>query len=342
MLSRYAVNPGKLGISKGFGRSIGTLMLSVLAAFPAVAAEAASAPGKGVEVQPIDFGNQNTQFQTEIVRLGLEALGYEVKASHEADVPIAHMAVAQGEADYMAVHWVPLHETYYERSGGDALSTRLGSLVSNADQGILIDKKTADAQGITSLDQLKDPKIAALFDMDGDGKADLTGCNPGWGCERLIEEQLDRLDLHETVTHRQGVYNALIADTVTQYRAGRPILYFTWTPMWVSSILVPGKDVTWLKIPQDENVETEVSDRGFAVNTVKIMANNEFLEDNPAAKKFFELVTIDINDINAENALIVAGEKSPEDILNHANQWIADNKALFDQWISEARMAAEQ
>lgn len=342
MLSIYTANPGKLNISKGLGYGISTLMLSVLAAFPAVGAEAVTSPGTGIEVQPIDFGNQNTQFQTEIIRLGLEALGYEVKPSHEADVPIAHMAVAQGEADYMAVHWEPLHEAYYERSGGDAVSTRLGTLVSNADQGILIDKKTADAHGITSLTQLKDPKIAALFDMDGDGKADLTGCNPGWGCERLIEEQLNRLDLHDTVTHRQGVYNALIADTITQYRAGRPILYFTWTPMWVSSILVPGKDVIWLKIPQDENAQTEVSDRGFAVNSVQIMANNEFLEDNPAAKKFFELVTIDINDINAENALIVEGEKTPEDILNHANQWIADNRAQFDQWISDARKAAEK
>ncbi|OLT68771.1 hypothetical protein BI334_30540 [Moorena producens 3L] len=32
-------------------------------------------------------------------------------------------------------------------------------------------------------EQLKNPKIAKLFDSDGDGKANLTGCNPGWGME---------------------------------------------------------------------------------------------------------------------------------------------------------------
>ncbi len=30
---------------------------------------------------------------------------------------------------------------------------------------------------------------------------------------------------------------------------GDPILYYTWTPYWVSGVLVPGKDVVWLEVP---------------------------------------------------------------------------------------------
>lgn len=341
MISAHALRPETRTTPKRLGYSIGTLILSALTAFPSFGGDEVLLPGEGVQVQPIDFGNQNTQFQTEIVRLGLEALGYKVKPAHEADMPIAHMAVSQGEADYMAVHWNPLHNDYYERSGGDELNTRLGSLVTDAIQGVLIDKKTADAYGITSLDQLKDPKIAALFDMDGDGKADLTGCNPGWGCERAIEDHLSRLSLHETVTHRQGVYNALIADTIAQYRSGNPIIYYTWTPMWVSSVLVPGQDVVWLNIPQDAENTTGDKNLGFVPNTVQVMVNNEFISENPAAKRFFELVKIDINDINKENALIEAGEKNQKDVLRHAESWISANRDLFDEWITEARKAAE-
>ena len=50
--------------------------------------------------------------------------------------------------------------------------------------GYLIDKKTAEKYHITNIEQLKDPKIASLFDANGDGKADMTGCTPGWGCDR--------------------------------------------------------------------------------------------------------------------------------------------------------------
>jgi glycine betaine/proline transport system substrate-binding protein len=80
------------------------------------------------------------------------------------------------------------------------------------------------------MEQLQDPEIAALFDTDGDGKANLTGCNPGWGCELVIEHQLDEYGLRDTVQHDQGQYFALIADTITRYEQGEPILFYTWTP----------------------------------------------------------------------------------------------------------------
>ena len=69
-----------------------------------------------------------------------------------------------------------------------------GYLVNGAAQGYLIDKKTADQYKITNIAQLKDPKIAKLFDTNGDGKADLTGCNPGWGCEVRSTTSLPRMN----------------------------------------------------------------------------------------------------------------------------------------------------
>lgn len=299
-------------------------------------------PGDGITVTPIGFGNQNTQFQDGIIKKGLEKLGYKVKRTLEADPTIAHVSVGQGDADYMAVHWEPLHNDYYERAGGDDVNTRFGPLVANAAQGILIDKKTADTYGITSVTQLKDPEIAALFDMDGDGKADLTGCNPGWGCETLIEQHLDDLELRDTVTHRQGVYVALMADTIARFDQNKPVLYFTWTPMWVNSRLVPGQDSTWLTIPDADGKEIPGESLGFTVNNVRVMANNEFLDENPAAKRFFELATIDINDVNKENALIQAGEKSDRAINKHVDDWITENSETFEEWLSEARAAAKK
>jgi ABC-type proline/glycine betaine transport system substrate-binding protein len=41
----------------------------------------------------------------------------------------------------------------------------------------------------------------------------------------------------------------MIADTMARYQNGQPILYYTWTPYWVSGALVPGKDVEWLDVP---------------------------------------------------------------------------------------------
>ncbi|MEM0980047.1 MAG: glycine betaine/L-proline ABC transporter substrate-binding protein ProX, partial [Cyanobacteria bacterium P01_H01_bin.58] len=210
-----------------------------------------------------------------------------------------------------------------------------------------IDKATADEYGITSMEQLQDPEIAALFDSDGDGKANLTGCNPGWGCELVIEHHLDEYGLRDTVQHDQGQYVALIADTITRYEQGEPVLFYTWTPLWVSGVLQEGEDVTWMNVPytslpeaQGEASEADTSaegkNLGFFLDQQVILANQEFIDNNPAAAKLFSLLEVPIADVSAQNQLIQDGEDSPEDIRGHAEAWIADNQAQFDGWIEEA------
>lgn len=145
----------------------------------------------------------------------LEKLGYEVEPIKEVDYNVAYASIANGDATYLAVSWVPLHDAQYNAAGGDKVFYRQGDYVVNAAQGYLIDKKTAEKYKITNIDQLKDPKIAKLFDTDGNGKADLTGCNPGWGCEAAINNHLKAYGLEKTVEHNQGNYAAMMADTIT-------------------------------------------------------------------------------------------------------------------------------
>lgn len=324
----------------------GGLCAAAVALGPAFAAEQ---PGAGVTVTPIKGTPVNAWFQHMVVQLGLEQLGYDVAETREADFPALHLAIANGDADYTVNNWKPLHDGFYEKSGGDAVMSRVKAVISGAGQGYYIDKKTADEYGITNIDQLKDPELAALFDSDGDGRANLAGCNPGWGCELVIEHHLDAFELRDRIQHDQGSYSAIMADAITRYEDGQPILYYTWTPNWISDVLVPGKDVSPLDVPfsalpGDPDANTELEDGsnpGFAMNDVYIVANNEFLEENPAARRFFELVEIPIAAVNAAQLRIRDGEDSVEDFRRHAEEWVAANQAQFDAWVAEAAAAAD-
>lgn len=169
-------------------------------------------PGEGVTVQALQSTVAEETFQTSIVNRALEELGYDVQPTKEVDYNVAYTSIAKGDATFLAVGWFPLHADKYKISGGDDKFYRQGQYVSGAAQGYLIDKKTAEKYGITNIGQLKDPKVAKLFDANGDGKADLTGCNPGWGCEMVIEHHLGAYQLEDTVTHNQGNYAAIIAN----------------------------------------------------------------------------------------------------------------------------------
>ncbi|MDE1186141.1 MAG: glycine betaine/L-proline ABC transporter substrate-binding protein ProX [Pantoea sp.] len=326
------------------------LFAAVLTTFAVTHVSAADLPGKGITVKPVQSTISEETFQTLLVSRALEKLGYTVDKPSEVDYNVGYTSIAEGDATFTAVNWQPLHDDMYKAAGGDQKFYREGTYVTGAAQGYLIDKKTAEKYHINNFAQLKDPKIAKLFDTNGDGKADLTGCTPGWGCEAVINHQINAYGLSNTVEHNQGNYSAMIADTITRFKQGKPILYYTWTPYWVSDVLKPGKDVVWLQVPfsslpgEQKNVDTKLANGanyGFPVNTMHIVANKAWAEKNPAAAKLFAEMKLPIADINAENAAMHSGQASEDDINRHVDGWIKGHQAEFDKWVQDALAAAK-
>ena len=346
--ARHWWQTGPAGLVVRSGRKLVAVGLGGLLALgmaPQASAQAdMNRPGEGITVQPLKSSLADEAFQTLLVMRALEELGYTVAPMKDLEPATEHLAIANGDATFMANHWSLLHADFYKNSGGDAKLYRAGVYSDNAVQGYLIDRKTAEQYGITRLDQFKDPAVAKLFDTDGDGKADLTGCNPGWGCELAIEGHLDAFDLRDSITHKQGSYAALIADTISRFKQGQPIVYYTWLPYWVSAVLRPGTDVVWLQVPPSDS-QTELpngKNYGFKANSQQIVANRAFVEKNPAARKLFEVMSLPVTDINAQNLRMNEGANTQQDVERHADGWIQAHRQVFDAWIAEARATSTQ
>lgn len=331
-------------------RTSGILTLAITTLASASPAFSATLPGKGVVVNAVQSSLPEETFQTELVNRALQALGYDVQPIKEVDYNVAYTAIASGDATYMAVNWDPLQKDMYASAGGDNKFYRQGTYISGAAQGYLIDKKTADKYHLHDISQLKDPNIAKLFDADGDGKADLAGCNPGWVCGSVISTQIEAYGLSSTVVQNQGNYSAIIADTLTRFKAGKPVLYYTWTPYWVSDELKPGKDVVWLTVPHSANPGSQKDldttlpngkNYGFPVNNEHIVANKAWAQANPAAAKLFAVMKLPLADVNAQNLRMHEGQGSSDDIDRHVDGWIASHQATFDGWVKQAAAAAK-
>ncbi len=321
-----------------------TSMLALALAMPAFASEK---PGEGKTVRVIMPTQIEEHFHHYVLLRALQDLGYETAEPAEAEYQTIHLAIGSGDADFTANHWQTLHNAFYEESGGAAVMTKVGVILEGALQGYMVDKASYDA-GITDLSMLKDPEVAKKFDADGDGKADLVGCMPGWGCERVIEHQLTEFGLRDTVSHNQGSYQAIIGDAIARHANGDPIIYYNWVPYWVSGVLVPGKDVEWLSVPytslpdgNDVNTTFDGKNLGFAVDNVSVLARNDFLAANPAANALFETAKIPVNDVSVAALAISKGADSTEEIWALADKWIADNRATYDSWLDAARKASE-
>jgi len=331
-----------------------TAIVALAGIGPAVAQEA---PGEGTTVSLARATWDTGWFQAAVYQRALEELGYEVDGPTTLDNPPFYQAVAQGDVHLWVNGWFPLHNTYEDTFSDGA--EKVGVVAEGgALQGYLVDKATAEEMDITNIEDFKRDEVKEAFDADGDGKADMVACPPGWGCELVIEHHMDAYELRDHINLIKASYSASMADAIGRYNDGEPILFYTWTPNWTVGILRPGEDVVWIETPfpslpedqadlEDETtvsgVEGCVADpcaMGWPANDIVPVANSEFLDENPAVRALLETASIPIGDIFAQNARMQDGEDSEEAILGHADEWIAENQDLFDSWLEEARSAA--
>ena len=315
-------------------------------------------PGTGVTVTMARANWSTGYMQAAIYQQLLTELGYEVAdpSANEMDPATFFPAVAQGDVDFWANTWFPAHKTQFidgtpveGRVEQVGLEMEAGGL-----QGIMIDKATADANDITQLDQIAaDPELSALFDVTGDGIADVHACDVGWGCEQLLEEWFTANSWNDTTLDQlSGSYNAVFSEAVGRITDGEPTLVYTWTPSAYVTQLIPGDNVYWLSTSAplagqegaasigEEQCPGQPCEMGFIAADIMVSANPDFLAANPAAAKLFELVKIPVTDVALQNVLYDGGEDTEDDVARHAADWISQNRDLVDGWLTDARAAA--
>ena len=329
--------------------------VGALACLTAAPVMAETLPGEGTTIIMARPTWDTGWFHTEIYRQMLAELGYTMAEPMTLDNPAFYQAVAFGDVTMWVDGWFPMHGSYAPafESGAEVVGmvAKAGAM-----DGYLVDKATAERLDITNLDDFKRPEVQEAFDRNGDGLADLVACPAGWMCETSIDFHMDAYDLRGHVNTINANYAASMADAVAAYQAGEPIFFYTWVPNWTVDTLVPGEDVVWIEVPEvalpgdlmdladsasQEGIVGCVNDPcqvGFPVSDIVPVVNSEFIAANPAVRALLETATIPMPDIIAQNAAMNAGD---DDVTAQATAWIADNRALVDDWLAQARAAAQ-
>ena len=276
-------------------------------------------------------------FQAEVYKQALEKMGYKVTEPKAMKPSVFYVAAAAGDLDLWVNGWFGTHDTYIKEAKGKVKA--VGNVMPKGGlQGYLIDKKSADKYGIKTVMDIK--KHAKQFDSNGDGKADMVACPPGWGCEKQITKHFAELGLGDFINPVQADYSASMADAIAKFKNGKSVLFYTWTPNWTVGALELGKDIVWIEVPYSETKAVKVPNAtkskinmGFGADDIRPAANVDFLKANPKIEKMLKKASIPLADVAAQNMKMNAGEKSERAIKKHANVWIKNNQSTFDSWI---------
>lgn len=330
-----------------------TIVLTMAIGF-AVAAQ--DLPGEGVTVKMGKASWLSTEPKVAVTTLLLEELGYNVEpAILFSSNPVGYLAINQGDVDFWPSGWFPGHSVQLP-GDWDRNASIVGMICEGCGaEGYLVNIPAIEEFGIETLEDFKRPEVKAAFDANGDGRADLFGCPPGWGCHEIIEHHMDAYDLRDHVNHVTADYTLNFADALARIQAGEPTLYYTWAPNNTILLAVPGEDVMWIGVPyidrapaheafEDEDLIASVDHAvldplpmGFVPNDIQFAANNRFLEANPAAKALLENVELDLTWLSEATLRIEDGE----DVFDIAAEWIEANRDTVDAWLDAALAAAQ-
>jgi glycine betaine/proline transport system substrate-binding protein len=309
-------------------------------------------------------------FQAAIYSALLAELGYDVSdpALHEYPPSEAYLAMARGEFDFWPNGWFSQHDTWFDQPladgslVGDHLVVIGNEIEAGAIEGLVITKSVAKEHGIESLDQINDdPELAALFDENGDGRAEIFGCPEDWTCSNIIDEMIE-FNEWSNLEQTSAGYPGLVAASIDRVERGLPTIQYTWSPSGYLSRLRPGDTVLWLSVggrdlvldgstlgrfdfadadpaPLGDECSAVPCWIGWSVADIRVAANQEFADANPSAVALFEAVELEVADLAAQNVRYDNGENTDTDVERHAREWIEAHRELVDQWLDAARSA---
>ncbi len=326
--------------------------------------------GDGREVR-IGRANWSSGYiQAEIYRVILEQLGYAPtdpeRFEHAPDV--AYWEMAKGVFDFWTNSWYPAHDVWHtgQLEDGSMIGEHLvvlGTVVDEGgQQGFFIDRKTAFETGVRSIQDINDdPAIAAVFDSDGDGKAEIFGCPTDWTCDDIIEGMMLFYGW-DNIEQRTDGYDRMFEDAIARLDADQPVLMYTWAPTSYYFDADFGNAVEWISahpdlVMDDSTIFGNARDAhmdqrpggsarhciepcqlGWRQSQIQVTANADFIAAEPVLAELFQTVELSLAEVSTlSSELHAPGEAAIEPIID---RWIEANQTRIGLWVVEALLAA--
>ncbi|WP_217354464.1 ABC transporter substrate-binding protein [Ruegeria atlantica] len=276
-----------------------------------------------------------------ILKVAIEQnLGLEVELQNGTN-PIVFEAMDSGAMHVHPEVWMPnqqnLHDTYVKDKG----TVTFNANGVEAFQGMCVDKATADAHGITSIEDLTNPDNAALFDSNGDGQGELWIGAPGWASTNVekiraksygYDQVFELTEIDETVAYA-NLDNAI--------KAGEPWVGFCYTPHYVFALHdmqileEPAYDAAKWNVlqPTDDPDWLEKSEAGVAWDLAYLHLHfaKSLEEEYPEVATMLANMKLDTDTVSAMTYALVIEGKEP---LAYAEEWVGANEDAVLGWMS--------
>lgn len=335
-----------------FGPLLAGMLLSV-----AVVSNAAAAGN--TKVMLADLTWDEPRAIDAILKVILEKkLGVDVGLiSADQSAVFAAMDKGDGAVDVHPAIWSAAQGANIERYVEQRKSVLLNQHPYYATDGFYIPKYTAEKYDIHSVEDLKKPGVAALFDINGDGKGDYWPGAPGWGVTNVYQVKAKSYGLNQD--YAPYIVPDAIFKTQLQkaYSQKKGILFYYWKPeaLFLQYDLVklaeprfdgyamkskqgdahynpngcynyvdPKDSANWLK---ESSIKCESPAQPIYIGYSKALAVRA-----PEVADFLSRIRIKADDVGAWIYAMTVQHKSPNEM---AAEWVEKNPERVARWLGK-------
>ena len=176
--------------------------------------------------------------------------GCNVEVTKGSTNPIL-AALIDGQLDMIFEHWTDNNVALIDPELASGNLVDLGINTPASEQAFWVDRATAEAHGLKSVEDMKKPGVWELFkDPENPSKGRMTSCISGWTCYTitLVKHKVYGLDEFYT-NFDPGSGGALDAAIAGGFKKGKPVFSYYWTPTG----LMGKVDLVQLKEPAYDN-----------------------------------------------------------------------------------------
>ena len=266
--------------------------------------------------------------------LGSEAV--IVEGLSDGSVIAAGMDKGDGSADVYTDLWMPNRQGIWDKYVGGAQSVGHNEPYLGT-QMMYVPDYMADR--VSTVEDLMDPEVAAMFDKDGNGKGEYWAGDAGWKSTRMWQVKFKSYGLSELWEPEILPDATFKAQLKAAIQREQPILFYYWTPEWVhaaydiTAIEEPARTEGCEDMSLDEEDWLEASHFACVSSDALIyVAYSKSLETrNPPVAKFLSQIKLDPDVVNQWILQIGRDKMDPRDV---AEDWVNGNMDVVNGWIS--------
>ncbi len=259
-----------------------------------------------------------------------------VEGLSDGSVIAAGMDKGDGSADVYTDLWMPNRQGIWDKYVVDA-----GTVGHNVPylgtQKMYVPSYMADR--VSSVDDLMDPEVAAMFDKDGNGKGEYWAGDAGWKSTRMWQVKFKSYGLSELWEPEILPDATFKAQLKAAIQREQPILFYYWTPEWVHAAydLTPIEEPARTEGCEDMDLDKEdwLEASHFSCvssdATIYVAYSKSLEMRNPPVAKFLSQMQLDPDVVN-EWILMIGRDKM--DARDVAEDWVNGNMDVVNGWIN--------